>query len=178
MSARRECRSNVQKGEKIKKKGKRGKKRGKGKHATQRAVFDRCGARHSSHPFHSFAPLFFFNRRTSPRRAAPETPAVGGETFFHGHGCAPTCGMRHGSPVESFLMTGKTTDRTWTRPQSRRRDASISHISDFILSPALMVDQVVTDRDLFNRYTRLNFSRSSFRSVIRLYGTCTVRIVH
>ena len=25
--------------------------------------------------------------------------------FFHGHGCAPTRGMRRGSSVESFLMT-------------------------------------------------------------------------
>lgn len=60
----------------------------------------------------SLTPFLFF--AATPCRAAPETPAVGGETFFHGRGCAPTCGMRHGSPIESFLMTDKTTDRTWT----------------------------------------------------------------
>lgn len=99
----------------IKKEMKKGKK--KTRHAT-RAVFDR--ARHSLPPFRPPRPLApspslfqppFFSRR----RAAPETLAVGGETFFHGRGCAPTCGMRHGPSAESFLMTGKTTDRTWTR---------------------------------------------------------------
>lgn len=143
MSARRECRSNVQKGGKDKKKKsrKKSKRRKKEKENTPRSArFSIGAARAILRILFTLSPLsfffFFFNRRTSPRRAAPETPAVGGETFFHGHGCAPTCGMRHGLPVESFLMTGKTTDRTWTRLQSRRRDASISRISDFILSVA------------------------------------------
>lgn len=100
------------------------KKEKRKKNTTQRARFSIAAAARAilCIPFTllflspSFTLLFFARRHT-----APETPAVGGETFFHGRGCAPTCGMRHGPSVESFLMTGKTTDRTWTRIGSWRR---------------------------------------------------------
>lgn len=117
------------------------------KNTTQRAWFS-IGATLQRAPFFaSFSPspvplFFFFFFISPPHRAAPETPAVDGETFFHGRGCAPTCGMRHSSSVESFLMTDKTTDRTWTLPAEEDARLCIFRISFFfalMVKPAYMM---------------------------------------
>jgi len=87
----------------------------------------RSAGRYSAPFFASFSPSptpFFFFAAT-PCRVVPHRKLArsAAKHFFHGHGCTSTCGMRYGSPVESFLMTGKTTDHTWMGvTDAERRD--------------------------------------------------------
>lgn len=83
----------------------------------------------------------------------PTTAATTGSSrgrrniFFHGHGCAPTRGMRCGSSVESFLMT----------EQNELPPTFDADLSDMLTN---------LDRTFFQYHREFNWTRKSVMYVI------------